>query len=112
MIRSKNDYPATNGQARMEGERNCPVCFEAYERGERPKHGKCNTDFAVQDGCKHYVCYECCLTLARKIRDDDESVGCPMCREDWTEFLWNVLDYYEEEEEEDEEEEEEDSLAT
>lgn len=75
----------------MNTDKNCPVCLEMYVRGERPRHGKHNSRYAVPNGCRHYICYDCCLTLGRIIRDQDRPIACPICREDWTAFLWDNL---------------------
>lgn len=74
----------------MESDNSCPVCFEPYVRGERPKHGKCNTDHGINSKCQHYICYDCCLSLGRIVQNEDRPVTCPMCREDWTAFVWET----------------------
>jgi len=75
----------------------CPICYNTY--GYQPdgwsfltKDGKNNSDMA--DVCKHYVCVICCYQLSKQ-----EIVLCPLCREDWTEWIHT---HYDEEEEEDE----------
>ena len=85
----------------------CPICYTNY--GEQDdgtfltKDGKDNSDYA--DVCNHYICYKCCWELSKK-----EDVKCPLCREDWTD--WIHSHYYEEDddEEDDEEDEEDDNI--
>jgi hypothetical protein len=62
----------------------CPICYEGY--GEKPngdflcKDGKANSPYAEE--CKHYICVKCCEELSKA-----EHVKCPLCREDWTEWI-------------------------
>lgn len=62
----------------------CPICYEGY--GEKPngdflcKDGKANSPYAEE--CKHYACVKCCIELSKA-----EHVKCPLCREDWTEWI-------------------------
>jgi len=93
-----------------EEEKNCPICFEEY--GEREdgtflyQEGKDNSTFA--DKCKHYFCDKCIKKFSKcdcgcgKIK----KTGCPLCREDWTEYIY-YLRYFEMEEEEESESESE-----
>jgi hypothetical protein len=82
----------------------CPICYTTY--GDQPdgsfltKDGKNNSEMA--DECKHYVCYRCCYQLSKQ-----KIVSCPLCREDWTEWIHT---HYEEDEEEEEEEEDEEII--
>jgi hypothetical protein len=62
----------------------CPICFTHY--GEQAdgsfltKDGKDNSDYA--EVCKHYICHRCCWELSKQ-----EHVKCPLCREDWTDWI-------------------------
>jgi hypothetical protein len=62
----------------------CPICYRTY--GEQHdgsflcKDGKDNSDYS--DVCQHYICVECCTVLA-----EQETVSCPLCREDWANWI-------------------------
>ena len=62
----------------------CPICLTHY--GEQDdgsfltKDGKDNSDYA--EVCDHYVCHKCCWRLSKQ-----EHVKCPLCREDWTDWI-------------------------
>ena len=72
-----------------EGE--CPICYEAY--GEKPdgsylcKDGKDNSGY--KEECKHYVCVECCKKLVKDVCRCCDTVKCPLCREDWTDWIFS-----------------------
>lgn len=72
-------------------DKNCPICYETY--GEQSdgsflcKDGIDNSNFETP--CKHYICVKCCLGLIKDKNEDDDEVKCPMCREDWTEWVFN-----------------------
>lgn len=66
----------------MDTEIECPVCKENYEDNGLSMHGKCNT--SLKTDCKHYICSNCCLQLYRT-----RNTLCPICRDDWREFLSN-----------------------
>jgi len=83
----------------MHCEKECPICYEIYGEQEDGnflcKDGKCNSGYETE--CKHYICVKCCKTLRNKfIEDEDEDeeeedeekkVRCPLCREDWTDWI-------------------------
>ncbi len=62
----------------------CPICFTHYGEQEDgsflTKDGKNNSDYA--EVCKHYVCHQCCWKLSLQ-----DHVKCPLCREDWTDWI-------------------------
>ena len=62
----------------------CPICYKTYgiqhDGSFLCKDGKHNSDYA--ESCKHYICTECCYQLSKQ-----KNVKCPMCREDWDEWL-------------------------
>ena len=62
----------------------CPICYCEL----LIKDGKCNSDY--EENCKHYICVDCCYELADLLNTQME-VGCPLCREDWTDWL---IDHY------------------
>jgi len=75
----------------------CPICYRHY--GEQDdgytfltKDGKDNSDYA--EVCKHYVCHACCWELSKQ-----KYVKCPLCREDWTDWIHT---HYTESDDEDE----------
>ena len=76
----------------MDCEEECPICYNKY--GEQSdgeflcKDGKCNSD--MSDLCTHYICVKCCKILRNNFiedEDEDNEVNCPLCREDWTEWI-------------------------
>ena len=73
----------------------CPICFEKY--GEQIdgsflcRDGKDNSDYA--ENCIHYICVKCCMKMVENCNNK-----CPICREDWSEFLYERYEDYEEEE--------------
>jgi len=82
----------------MDTKNECPICYKYYGEQEDgsflTKDGKNNSDYA--EVCKHYVCYQCCWKLSK-----EEHVKCPLCREDWTEWIHS---HYTESDESDEDE--------
>ena len=83
----------------------CPVCYTEFS--QTVIDGKDNSDSA--EVCKHYLCVPCCQTLYNNLRKEFKKGGwgkkgktpdvkCPICREDWTEW---ILSHYNDEEEED-----------
>lgn len=87
----------------------CPICYVKYGEQEDGnficKDGKCNSLFSTE--CTHYICVPCARTLYNNLRitmkgieeDEDEEneavVRCPLCRENWTEWLLNSTEYAE-----------------
>ena len=71
----------------------CPICFEEYGDKEDGsflcKDGKDNSNFA--EICAHYFCVKC----ISKLRESNIcaccgelcTTTCPICREDWTDYL-------------------------
>lgn len=85
----------------------CPICYRTH--GEQDDgyflvfNGKDNyNDF--REICKHYICTECCAILAQQ-----ETVSCPLCREDWTDWIHACYLTDSEEEDPEDSEGEEDS---
>lgn len=76
---------------------NCPICFEKYGEQEdgsfRCKDSIDNSHNENVNNCKHYICVPCCQTLHDR---STGSIGCPICRADWTEW---IADAYGEEDE-------------
>jgi hypothetical protein len=62
----------------------CPICYNKYGIQEDgrflTKDGKDNSDY--KEVCNHYICFDCCYSLSKQ-----SSVNCPLCREDWTEWI-------------------------
>ena len=75
----------------------CPLCYAAYGRQEDDtflcRDGIDNSDFETD--CTHYICTQCAQELAKR-----EEIRCPLCREDWTDWIHSVY-YSDEEDEED-----------
>jgi hypothetical protein len=78
----------------------CPICYKKYGYQEDEsflcRDSKDNSDYA--EACKHYVCVECCRVLAKQ-----DTVLCPLCREDWTQWIHSHYPVAEESEESEEE---------
>ena len=72
----------------------CPICYKQYGEQEDgsflTKDGKKNSCCAEE--CSHYICYECCWRLAKQ-----DIVLCPLCREDWTDWIHSRYDSDDEE---------------
>lgn len=75
-----------------ESDDSCPICFEEY--GKQPdggflcQDGKHNSNFA--ENCTHYFCVRCIrkmVIIGRCSCGSLKITQCPMCREDWTEYL-------------------------
>lgn len=70
----------------------CCICFESYglqsDGSFLCEDGKFNSNFA--EGCKHSCCYNCCVSLYDNMIDE---VRCPICREDWTEWIQDTYDF-------------------
>jgi hypothetical protein len=79
----------------------CPICYLEYGLQEDGtflcKDGIDNSGY--ESSCKHYICVKCCWQLSRI-----EEVRCPLCREDWTEW---IFEHYEDEDDDDSEDEDE-----
>lgn len=83
----------------------CPICYDPFVY--YPVDWSNNFDgkdrrSAYTNKCKHCICKGCCRELSKQ-----RSVACPLCREDWTEFIHTYYGPAEEEDEEDEDDEEE-----
>lgn len=100
----------------MDYEEECPICYEKYGEQEDGnflcKDGKCNS--GCENECNHYICVKCCKTLRDKFIEDDEEeedeekkVRCPLCREDWTD--WIESNYCSDDETDEDESEDEDN---
>nr|WPF46791.1 MAG: hypothetical protein [Lake Baikal virophage 12] len=78
----------------------CPICYKKYGEQEEGyflcRDGKENSYYA--DACKHYICVECCHKLIGQ-----ETVLCPICREDWTQWIHSRYPLEDSDEEESEE---------
>lgn len=91
---------------RMEDSDECPICFHSY--GTQPdesflcRDGIDNSNF--ESACKHYICVTCVYELSKQ-----DEVRCPMCREDWTDW---VNSHYCNSTTEDEDEESDDEETT
>ena len=87
----------------MDGETECPICMESYNRSEgapfhsacgavsprddslrRLKDGLVNTSLQNPDNCKHFICEFCCDKLTDLPKSQQK---CPICRADWREFV-------------------------
>ncbi len=82
----------------------CPVCYKTY--GEQPGGWTLLKDGPQSAQCKHSLCVDCCIQLSLQ-----PTASCPMCREDWTEYLSGYAEangYDEEEDEESDDEDDED----
>ena len=70
----------------------CPISFEKYGYGDREdgyfliKDGKINNEDT--DICNHFICVNCCAEMWNQ-----EEIRCPICREDWTEWMHYCRDY-------------------
>jgi len=88
-LESRKPRPRRRPIETNEGE--CPICYEAY--GEKPdgsflpKDGKHNSDY--QEACNHYTCIKCCVGLIKDKCKSCDTVKCPLCREDWTEWIFS-----------------------
>lgn len=66
----------------------CCICYYNYGLQEDGsflcKDGICNSEMYKHNPslCTHYVCERCCLILIQ-----NTIVKCPLCREDWTEWI-------------------------
>lgn len=72
----------------------CAICYEPFGRRDDGifyfKSGKCFSEFAGE--CKHYICEDCETGLINgkcPCSDCRDTVKCPLCREDWTDYLVN-----------------------
>jgi len=80
----------------------CPICYESYACNG--KDGKFNSDMA--EICNHAICGQCCKQLySNAIRTANPNIKCPLCREDWTDWILSHYDEYDTEEEEEENDE-------
>ena len=59
----------------------CPICYQNYSN-EVKEVGKCKTPFVEE--CRHTVCLECLNSIADL---PYEQHRCPICREDWEDFI-------------------------
>jgi hypothetical protein len=86
----------------------CPICFIRYGYQEDgrfiSRDGKVNSDYAVKGGCAHYICVPCCMSM--KNLCNIKRRLCPLCREDWSNWL---QDYNETDEDETDSEDESDN---
>jgi hypothetical protein len=97
----------------MESNKECCICYTTFGQQEDGsficKDGKDNSSFA--ETCKHYICVPCCQTLYNNIKqkveneNEDANCACPLCREDWTE--WILAHYQDDSDEEDSDSDEE-----
>jgi len=74
----------------------CPVCFEKYwfKHGERyilvmPCDGIENWG-GYNTNCKHYICC-CCVDNYCELKPEEQR--CPLCREDWSEWIGDMIEY-------------------
>jgi len=76
----------------------CAICYEPF--GWRPdrifyhKSGKCFSEYAEE--CKHYICEDCETGLIRgkcPCEDCWDEIKCPLCREDWSDYLMNKSEW-------------------
>jgi hypothetical protein len=70
----------------MKLDEECPICYTKYGRQEDGSF-LCmdsinNSALASTSTCTHYICAHCCWELSRM-----EQVRCPLCREDWSEWV-------------------------
>jgi hypothetical protein len=73
----------------------CVICYEPFGwlRDSETfyyKSGKCFSKFAGE--CKHYICEDCETGLIRDkcpCEECEDPVTCPLCREDWSDYLMN-----------------------
>ena len=79
----------------------CPICYLNYGEQEDGsflcKDGIDNSDY--ESPCKHYICVTCCRKMCKVASEAKDEVRCPLCREDWTQWIFNNRDYDEDEEE-------------
>ena len=104
----------------MDSHLECCICYTTYGQQEDGsficKDGKANSEFA--ETCNHYICVPCCQTLYNKVRADSKGgdwnakCACPMCREDWTEWILRTYDDETDDETDDEEDEDTDEMDT
>jgi len=67
----------------------CPICFDEYGCQKDGtflcKDGKVNSFYA--DKCNHYFCFKCINKFGKCECGCIKKTTCPLCREDWTEYL-------------------------
>ena len=91
-----------------ETDTNCPICYNQY--GNQPdgkficKDGIKNSDFSENCNCCHYICVDCCETLSHI----NTVILCPLCREDWTDWIKSHYDNDDDDNEEQDDDEEDD----
>ena len=72
----------------MDCKTECPICYVKYGEQEDGKFiysdGKWNSDMSGL--CKHSICVKCKKILRNKFIEEEE-VKCPLCRENWTEWI-------------------------
>lgn len=75
----------------------CPICYESFLKIEMV--GKCTTD--LEEDCQHMVCLDCLYDMAAYLPENEHR--CPLCREDWEEYIYEFLleDEYDEDEDDD-----------
>jgi hypothetical protein len=73
----------------MNCRKECPICYVKYGEQEDGKFicsdGKWNSDMSGL--CKHSICVKCYNILRNKFIEDEEEVKCPLCRENWTDWI-------------------------
>jgi hypothetical protein len=65
----------------MDGERECPVCYEVDQIIDGPS----NSD--METSCPHYLCIYCWEEIYQCHTEEDFPAKCPLCRIDVSDWL-------------------------